>query len=260
MSLELMPHKAPMLWVNKVTEVNQSGGRVIVEANESSLFWDLDECGNLRIMWSAPCEWVAQAMLACVCTHTGNRPHLIFLAGIDSIRWHQDYDSLKFDSAKHNFSVEVSMDRRVGPVSFFSGKVFLENSKTPFFETKLKSFTLDPMEENKSQSTGKPVMGDKTGIFWRGNLHEKRFELPSNSVFLDGHFNEYPVYPGILLSQMAAEIFKSVKGRWPLDIKVKFAGPVLPSALVTVTETEYVSKTLLEIFEGDEKLVTATLT
>jgi predicted hotdog family 3-hydroxylacyl-ACP dehydratase len=57
-----LPHRPPMVWIDRVTQLTTLGGECEVDISQAALYWDSDA---QQILASAPVEWMAQAVGFC---------------------------------------------------------------------------------------------------------------------------------------------------------------------------------------------------
>jgi predicted hotdog family 3-hydroxylacyl-ACP dehydratase len=120
----VLPHRAPMLWVDEVIEVSEKGGTAAVHMKAGAHYFD--GAGNLRP--TSPVEWMAQAygfISATMMLHglvpSKPSPKRAFFAHMKNIVYHAPLPN------SGTLLVQMELEREMGPLSLVKGRVVTQD-------------------------------------------------------------------------------------------------------------------------------------
>ncbi len=116
-----LPHRAPMIWIDRVLNVTPLGGVCDVLLRPTALYFQKGQ-----IIPSAPIEWIAQAAGYCAAArlHSGISPgykklEQTFLVGIRNAKL-PDLSSLK---AEDRLVIEIEVVKQLAPLALVRGTI-----------------------------------------------------------------------------------------------------------------------------------------
>jgi predicted hotdog family 3-hydroxylacyl-ACP dehydratase len=123
---EFMPHRPPMVWIDEILSVNETGGVCLVRVKDGAYM------SAEGIRPTSYIEFMAQSfgyVSACqlkVYPNSRPKPTQVFLCGIRDLEINND----KKISEGEQLRIEVKRTHEMGPLILFEGKVFSSDGTT----------------------------------------------------------------------------------------------------------------------------------
>jgi predicted hotdog family 3-hydroxylacyl-ACP dehydratase len=121
---EMLPHRPPMVWIDQVESVDESGGTCKVLLKKNGL-----QCSPEGLRQSTLVEWLAQGAGFAQASVVKNSVKNAYLVSVNQLEYCDHETWLRFQEKLTRLNelpitIHIKIVRALGPVTLFSGEIF----------------------------------------------------------------------------------------------------------------------------------------